>query len=359
MFGRFENDLIDLTTGEVVRSAVVLESFDRARPLASILVKDSHLKPQAKISELPPSLKQYDGGRVILRKHSCRSIWCPKCYKRYHSPKQAARMSSMDWKRVRFVTLTLDRKIAGEGESAYKWAKANKPIGRFIQNLGRSGVVVTDWTSNLEWHEDGSPHWHLLIEVSHAGRAGQIGQDVIHQCWPYGRIHETFFKSRNHFRDFLGYFKKSGYLHKDKQHQIELPAWVAGEEWQGKRINRFSSMRSPIGALSPSELLESAVDDVEDDATIIGKTYQDRIDFCGGETDVWVEYFSDDGERYEVFLDKLRIPYFVMVEELPGSYVEGQGYVLKKHLTPSFLELRHALGKYSTMRFRAGVEGFC
>lgn len=269
----------------------------------------------------------------------------------------------MSWKRVRFVTLTLDRKISGDGETAYNWAKANKPIGRFIQNLGRAGVEITDWTSNIEWHDDGTPHWHLLIEVAQAGRSGRIGQDVIHRCWPYGRIHETFFKSRNHFRDFLGYFKKSGYLHKDKQHQIELPAWASSEDWRGVKINRFSSMRHPSGEERAPSVDLPADDDLrpesisDDNKTLT--TYQDRLDYCGGETEVWFEYFDASNESRQFLYQRLRIPYHIMVEEMAGCYEDGLGFVLEKRLTKDTFDLLHSLNRYSSMRSNAAVTGFC
>lgn len=344
MFGQFNNDLVDLRTGAVARPAEVLKAFDREVSFPPILVKRSSQKPQALIS--------HSGKRVFLRKRCCGSVWCPKCFKRFFSPVQADRMSLMTWNRVRFVTLTLDRSLVGQGEEAYNWYKNTKPLGRFIQDLRRSGVVVTDWTANLEWHDDGSPHWHVLIETDKSGKAGQIGQGRLHDRWPYGRIHEGFFKSENQFKDFLGYFQKSGYLHKDKQHQIELPSWSQADHWRGAKINRFSSMRRPgVDERKPTvKLEEPSVPAYERPPT----TYQDRLDLCGDETEVWA---IDRSGRQELLL-KFRIPYYLLVEELAGAYEDGVGFVLKGSLVDN-LGLLEALLRHSARRARAAMTGFC
>ena len=231
-------------------------------------------------------------------------------------------MACLDFRKTRMLTLTLDRAIAGQGEVAYLWYKENKPIGRFIQNLGRAGVSVEDWTSNLEWHNDGTPHFHLLIQVSKAGRNGQIGEKLIHRCWPYGRIHEYYFKGEKAFMDFLGYFGKTGYMHKDKRHQVILPDWAKTENWRDRRINRFSSMKRPHTPDGEHVEEDSGIKETEPVEKNQSLTYAERISKCGQETDLWI--IGPDSE--EEFIQRVPVPYRELVGMLDGHYVEGVGF---------------------------------
>jgi hypothetical protein len=201
-----------------------------------------------------------------------------------------------------------------------------KPIGRFIQNLGRAGVTVEDWTCNLEWHDDGTPHFHLLVQVSKVGRSGQIGEKLIHECWPYGRIHEHFFKSEKAFLNFLGYFGKTGYLHKNKQHQVTIPAWAADEHWCGKKINRFSSMKHPAlekEVKSKSNLSEA--EQLEESEQMQGRTYSERISGCGQETNFWI---VTPGQP-DKFIRRVSVPYREVLRLAAGSgqFIAGLGFV--------------------------------
>ena len=236
----------------------------------------------------------------------------------------------MSWDRVRMVTLTLDPSNWPDGEAAYVWSKLTKPIGRFIQNLGRNGITVTDWTCNMEWHDNGYPHRHLLIEVDKPGRAGMIGQELIHQLWAWGdkthRIHEHYFSTEKQFKKFAGYFAKSGYLHKDKQHQIILPAWASGRGWEGKKINRFSSMRGPtVKAEEPETKPET-----EPLKRFRNKiTYAAKHGRCGNQVDLWQVEACEDDRLERTYLGRYNVPYSVVVGCLPGAFYEGVGFSLE------------------------------
>lgn len=239
-------------------------------------------------------------------------------------------MGLMDWRRTRMVTLTLNPAGWVDGEDAYMWYKINKPIGHFIENLGRAGVKVTDWTCNMEWHDNGYPHWHLLIEVDKPGKAGMIGQELLHKLWSHGdsnnRIHEYYFNSEDRFKKFTGYFSKSGYLHKDKQHQITLPGWANAPEWAGIKINRFSSKRISASKRE-AKPEEPAGEPAKRPRKIM--TYAMKHGRCGNQVDIWeveVEQFGADKNFSRSYIGRFTVPYETVIGHLSGKFVEGYGY---------------------------------
>jgi Putative transmembrane protein precursor. len=318
-----------------------------------ILVKKNQKMPQ---TEGLPS----DDYAVVVR-CSCHSIWCPKCFRKYFAGKESARMQRMDWRRTRKVTLTLNPANWVDGEDAYMWFKLHKPIGHFIENLGRAGVKVTDWTCNMEWHDNGYPHWHLLIEVDKPGRKGMIGQELLHELWAWGekshRIHEGYFETEQQFKEFTGYFAKSGYLHKDKQHQMILPDWASGQGWAGMKINRFSSKRSVKSApelstdAEPEKAMEAEaradaepVDAMESEAPADaeaetwGRPYRNKRTYavkhgrCGNQVELWEVEYCQDGPspRLErTYLGRYSVPYDLVVNGLAGNFYEGIGFSLE------------------------------
>ena len=295
---------------------------NRGADEAPILVKKNQKKPQEPIA---PGEKY-----PIVVRCSCSSVWCPKCFKKHFAPKEAARMGRMDWRRTRMVTLTLNPANWVDGEDAYIWYKINKPIGHFIENLGRSGINVTDWTCNMEWHDNGYPHWHLLIEVDKPGPAGMIGQELLHKLWSHGdtthRIHEYYFKSEKRFQEFTGYFSKSGYLHKDKQHQIILPAWASGPGWAGVKINRFSSKR--ISGPKPEEKPEEPAGEPAKRPRRV-MTYAAKHGRCGNQVDIWeVEVYGDGEEKHfaRSYIGKYTVPYDLVINSFSGQFYEGLGF---------------------------------
>lgn len=300
----------------------------RAASAAPILVKKNHKKPQRVYKPSPVKHEKY----ALAVRCSCNSVWCPKCFKKYSAPRQAARMQRMDWRRTRMVTLTLNPANWLDGEDAYVWYRLHSPIGYFIQNLGRAGVVVTDWTCNMEWHDNGFPHWHLMIEVDKPGPAGMIGEKLIHQLWSWGglvhRIHESPFRSEKHFKKFTGYFAKSGYLHKDKQHQIELPGWASGQGWAGQRIPRFTSKRGPITRNPETEPDETA-------KRLVRKlTYAAKHEKCGHQVEIWEMAITTNLKtREQTFIRSkigvFNVSYDLVVQYLDGEFYESVGYSLE------------------------------
>ena len=272
------------------------------------------------IRKLPPGA---DRDECVARKYNCASVWCPVCYKRFHLQRHFARLSEMPWKESRLVTLTLDREKVGSGADAYIWFREKKALGRFFVSLERQGVEVKDWAGQIEWHNDGTPHWHLLIRTK-PGKAGMIGQDQLHKAWPWGRmLKEDYFKNKAHYDNTVGYFGKCGYFHKGKKHQTELPDYFKSDYFKGKRIARFYSARRPSGDRQEQNPPKS---DPEPSDTVTGR----KLATCGQSTLLW--YWDRDVDEcgFPVadlrFLERSLTPFADFVKGCPGKFEQGIGY---------------------------------
>ncbi len=183
--------------------------------------------------------------RVIVRKCSCRSSWCPVCWRRYGMVRLMDRMKTFDWRRVRHLMVSLDAATFQNGEDGFETVVQKRGIGELVRNLARvEGIEMIDWVAIIEWYDNGFPHWHVLIEVSKRGRAGMIGHGRIRKHWPFGIVvWEEPIKCARHWRNMLGYFGSHGYFGESKGHQSKLPEWAVNSDrhikrWLGKRKGR-------------------------------------------------------------------------------------------------------------------------
>ena len=194
---------------------------------------------------------------VDCMKGNCRNVWCPPCFKRGRAKKIAKRLSSFDWQSSRHVVLSFDpAKYDHNPKKAYLEARKKKYVAKAIYKLeDKHNITIRDWVWCIEWYRNGFPHWHIIIDVEKKGKAGQIGQDKIHDAWGKGRIHESFFRNEKHFREFTGYFEKAGYFDKKKAHQAILPDWAieANKSGEIKHIKRSDSKRLPKTEIEKAE----------------------------------------------------------------------------------------------------------
>jgi len=183
--------------------------------------------------------------RVVVRKCTCRSSWCPTCWPRYGIARLMDRMKTFDWRQVRHLVLSLDPGKFGNGEDGFETVVRKRGIGEMVRNLSRvEGIELIDWVAVIEWYSSGYPHWHVLIEVSKKGRAGMIGHGRIKRHWPFGiYVWEEPIESGGHWKNMVGYFKSHGYFGESKGHQSKLPEWAMNgnrhiKRWVGKRQTR-------------------------------------------------------------------------------------------------------------------------
>lgn len=163
----------------------------------------------------------------------CRSVWCETCSTR--SPTNQAitgYLTRLDWRKTRHVILTIDR--AYDAQEVFEEIRAEKALPRLVKRIADGSRYL--WA--LEWHSDGYPHWHLLVEVHESGAAGRIGKKRIQRAWGFGVVWETFIKTKDHWKAICGYHSSKGYLAGErKKHQLVLPRWLRSES----RVRKFGT----------------------------------------------------------------------------------------------------------------------
>ncbi|GAI70908.1 unnamed protein product, partial [marine sediment metagenome] len=257
--------------------------------------------------------------------------------------KSAADLREFDWKNTREIVLTINPSLFKDGKEAYDYVMEHKLIPGFIRNLQRGlhvkvgkdwvwkykPVEITRYKTFLEWHKSGFPHWHVMVETAKYGRFSQIGGDMIRHYWPVAKwVHESFFESRKHWNEQVGYFEKNGYFHKNKKHQTRLPKWAL--EIPGLKIRRSSHSMRPEREDQGSCKKDSDGREGWFIDPLTGKmlapetvTYHKRLDACGKGT--LLKLYMRDKEVEGLF----RIPYRQVRKDYPGEYKAGIGYVFR------------------------------
>lgn len=188
---------------------------------------------------------------ALIAKCRCKNVWCPECV-HFHIKKLVAMLLLMNWRAVRHVVLTLDRSKFQSPSEGLIYLK--KSSAYFIQYLKRNGFKVKRYVRVLEWHKDGYPHLHLLIE---SNRIGMIGGDVIRKFYKLGQVNESYFKNKQHFESMINYAGKTGYISKEKNHQSRLPEWALKENVGTIRRYEYSLERNLDKNQEDSESLDN------------------------------------------------------------------------------------------------------
>ncbi len=275
-------------------------------------------------------------------KCSCNKAWCPVCSKRSVIKPLIDHVHDWDSSRVRMITLTIDpAQFDHDPEKAYDYLMEKKAIPQLFHNLKRTvGKDIVDWERILEFHKNGFPHWHILVLVGKSGKAGMIGGDNLRDYWPYGRVHETYFKTDKDFKNFFGYFEKHGYFEdkKGKEHQVCLPDWARNRFGVIRRRTRKKISREfePSGATIQE--LKNRVFKGDDNEL----TDDEKLDKLGAYFDrVSKNEFMTEGEKldkcgcavslyrgldFSDYIGVSPVPYFKFIKEVPGKFVKGSGY---------------------------------
>jgi len=274
---------------------------------------------------------------VIARKKSCHCSWCDPCFIRFVVPKIKERISKMDWRRVRFIMLSIDRELFPTGQEAYEFIHTHKSVREMIHNLKRvAGIVVTDWFWFLEWHEDGFPHYHLLIETQ-GGKTGMIGGELLRKYWGLGRVTESFIKGEKHWRTISGYFEKRGYFNKDdKSHQVRLPEWARSYT---TKIRRYGAMQINQGKKRVEIKITPHVQSTMDRPPCNkNKPYDLILESCGSEVIINIVC-----EAVELPAIKIEMNYKAFLEENAYfHYQQGIGF----HVRVNWDQLEIILTRY-------------
>jgi len=176
----------------------------------------------------------YSEAQLEVFQCNCGSVWCERCAKasKTHGRIQNI-LNQMDFRRVRHIILTLRRDKPAD--FLFNKVRSNRSLPNLVRRLGEFNIGLWLWV--LEFHIDGYPHWHLLIETSD-GKIGQVGKKRLDKLWKIGFTWESYIHSENHWQRIKGYHKYKGYLAgEQKQHQLTLPNYLLDE----KVIRKFGS----------------------------------------------------------------------------------------------------------------------
>lgn len=262
--------------------------------------------------------------QVVGRKCKCHHPYCPSCG--IVSVKRGLRgLIAMRWDHIRCVTLTVDPERFLDQAEAH--SEMEKEISGFIERLRRRGMRIRKYRWFKEWYRNGFPHWHLYIELEQAHT--MIGGDLIRECWPHAKwAHETYFRTEAHFKHVVGYAAKSGYMHKDKEHQIRLP------QWAGDSLVRIRRTGGTLIRGDRTEM-EEAEDQVEIDLSInqyleslkggrhrASLTNYEVMKLCGNATMV---YALDPVKQTMVYAGRSREEYHLF-KRRRGEFMKNLGF---------------------------------
>lgn len=283
---------------------------------------------------------------VILKKCSCRCVWCPVCWEYVYVPKLKAYLGQMDYRRVRHITPTIARDQFETLEEAYRLFKAGEFVHKITRGLKkRSGFEWTDqyiyppieWHSWLWWvefHEDGTAHFHLALEVDKQGQEGMIGGDRLRYYWPYGRIHESYFETEKHWQRFIGYEVKKNYASKEN-YQGRLPELLDQEG--EKKIRRWGRNRKKdktedeisdeLGNYFDRKGMELKKAEMQELLKEPKKERNKKRSYSVIMAECGKKSFVNIIIRGILLQGILKVPYAEMKELIKGQYQEKKGYV--------------------------------
>lgn len=248
---------------------------------------------------------------VSGKKCSCRSVWCPVCFRsRYHN-RIVEIFSPYDWQSTRHIILTVDPELYESPMAALADIRKRRLVGELVRRLRRGVKVkigarwawkykpidILRWAWFLEFHKNGYPHYHVFIQTTQKGYAGMIGGDFLRDCWKIAKIvKETYFRNEDHFRQMTGYYADKGYFEKGKEYQGRLPEDILSNNKE--KIKRMKS--SEKGFQEKRELTEEEIEKMNYRECVVYFDKQSKLSISDGEKEVLELKKSIETEKREV-----------------------------------------------------------
>jgi len=189
----------------------------------------------------PPPLSTREkslGGRALLhvRRYRPPSWFTPSgAAKKLKRLEKLGLPSMLGWK---MVTLTLDRDLFG-GDPLAGFLAARKRLVRFIRDLRDAGLIgKIRWGRKMEFHKDGWPHWHLMLEYRDKWTVEEMQR--IAEIWRLGRVNVVSIKTREFVYEFKYLSKSVG-----SDGEQNLPGWFANfySKKDGEKPDSFGRIR--------------------------------------------------------------------------------------------------------------------
>jgi len=102
-----------------------------------------------------------------LRPCGCGSWFCGRCAETLGRRLRTRLTRAVrQWSGVIMWTLTVDPELFDSPADAMRYLRENRCIARLVRELRRKGLLAdTQWFSVTEFHRNGWPHFHLLVEA--------------------------------------------------------------------------------------------------------------------------------------------------------------------------------------------------
>lgn len=109
------------------------------------------------------------GRRVEIHACRCKSRFCRQCGPMLGDLLRKRVLPVMEgFRRVQMWTFTIDPKLFQSPEEAYRYIRKTRALSRTINKMKQQGYLHSGrWFCVLEFQENGSPHWHVLLDASH------------------------------------------------------------------------------------------------------------------------------------------------------------------------------------------------
>ena len=185
-----------------------------------------------------------------------------------------------DFKHVLMLTLTVERRDSPK--DAYEKAQKERAVSELIRALHRNGFLVTKrFFYVIEFHRDGYPHWHVIVE------SGYIPHAELKKRWGRGHVwisagprnKKEAFKSADHAMNYV-----TKYLTKSEP----FPNWVM--EYEGN-MRRFSTSRGLIREVKPRPKKSPLSQRQKKPRQ--RRTPKERVSSCGAKTSLLIRYGRD------------------------------------------------------------------
>lgn len=120
----------------------------------------------------------FNAPKVLIQPSKCRNILCPDCaFGRVVKRRFELYEATRNWKGAVLVVLTVDPKRFGSPEEAWIYLKGGR-FSRFAREINK------DYFYFLEFHENGWPHWNLVVNSNWARKTSQLARER----WRHGNV---------------------------------------------------------------------------------------------------------------------------------------------------------------------------
>lgn len=107
--------------------------------------------------------------RYEVKAVGCRCRFCPKCCTHLGLKLRERLIPILEtFAHTMMLTLTIDPKLFESPEEAYWYVRDKRAITELVRALRKAGYLITGrFFYVVEWHKNGWPHFHLLVEARH------------------------------------------------------------------------------------------------------------------------------------------------------------------------------------------------